>query len=162
MSLGLDELTDDQLMELLNEACIELAVRDPIVRKLAQGCIRDTAALLPEIRKRIKETIEEINEEELEESDSPRRGGFSVPQNPVATPPSQSPSPFKTVSIIAPVGYRDLEITISERLRRQVGRPVGLRHTNSPHIFQAVLDDAEIQLIKQSPLFAQFNIVVIP
>ncbi len=37
MDLGIDLLTDDQLVELLIEACNALADRDPVVRKAAQG-----------------------------------------------------------------------------------------------------------------------------
>ncbi len=37
--LGLNTLTDDQLLDLLQQACAELSVRDPLVRNLAQVTI---------------------------------------------------------------------------------------------------------------------------
>ena len=39
MDLGLGELTDDQLLDLLEQACNELATRDGYVRKFAQQTI---------------------------------------------------------------------------------------------------------------------------
>lgn len=38
-NLGLDQLTDDQLLDLLTEACAELGQRDPLIRNLAQKAI---------------------------------------------------------------------------------------------------------------------------
>ena len=43
MDLGLGELTDDQLLELLQEACRELGRRDPYLRGLAQHTITTEA-----------------------------------------------------------------------------------------------------------------------
>jgi len=43
MSLGVELLTDDQIVELLIEVCNELAVRDPVVRKAAQAEISKAA-----------------------------------------------------------------------------------------------------------------------
>lgn len=42
--LGLSQLTDDQLVELLSEICAEAAQRDPYVRKAAQNAINEKAA----------------------------------------------------------------------------------------------------------------------
>lgn len=43
MPLGCDTLTDDQLVELLQEACSELACRSDLVRNHAQRVIKDGA-----------------------------------------------------------------------------------------------------------------------
>lgn len=55
MNLGLSELTDDQLMDLLQEVLQECSSRDPMIRKVTQGKINDEAAILKERRRLAKE-----------------------------------------------------------------------------------------------------------
>jgi hypothetical protein len=57
-NLGLSELTDDQLMELLQEMCMELSTRDPIVRQVAQKTIYTKAEHLKARRIAMKEAIQ--------------------------------------------------------------------------------------------------------
>lgn len=56
-NLGLSQLTDDQLLELLMEMCAELSNRDPIVRKAAQGCITDGATRLKAKREAVHKAV---------------------------------------------------------------------------------------------------------
>lgn len=56
-SLGLSQLTDDQLVELLSEVCAEAVQRDPYVRKASQNAIDAQAKELEIIRKAAKQTI---------------------------------------------------------------------------------------------------------
>ena len=173
MSLGLDGLTDDQLVELLNEACLELAVRDPLVRKLAQGCIRDVAALMPEIRKAVKGIVgaanaEELGEEEEEDDDPPLRhgsrfksrrnptprpnampGSFSVPQNPFS-------NAQKTVLITVPAGH--LYGSLGRTLEKVIGRKASILHTANANIFITSLTDLEILAVSTHPQMAQYHI----
>ena len=53
--LGLDALTDDQLLDLLGQACMELSARDPMVRNLAQVTI-DTEAEKLKIKQEAEKT----------------------------------------------------------------------------------------------------------
>lgn len=57
MDLGLRDLTDDQLLELVEQTCQELAARDPYVRQMAQGTITTEAERLAAKRKAVKEAI---------------------------------------------------------------------------------------------------------
>lgn len=50
MDLGLKELSDDQLLELLQEACGELGTRDGYVRELAQSTILSEAEKMQHAR----------------------------------------------------------------------------------------------------------------
>ena len=65
MNLGLSELTDDQLVELLQEACNELAQRDPIVRKAAQETIDKEAIKLKVLRE--EASVLRLTRESMEE-----------------------------------------------------------------------------------------------
>lgn len=60
MSLGVNTLTDDQLLELLQEACQELAQRDPMVRNLAQGSIVTEAEKLAAGKEAIQEAYQSL------------------------------------------------------------------------------------------------------
>lgn len=53
MSLGLETLNDDQLIELLQEACGELIKRDPVVRKVAQEVVVTEAQRLELVRREL-------------------------------------------------------------------------------------------------------------
>jgi hypothetical protein len=57
MDLGLGELTDDQLLELVNQACAELVVRDPFIRQMAQSTITTWSEQLILKRAMIKEAV---------------------------------------------------------------------------------------------------------
>jgi hypothetical protein len=57
IDLGLSQLTDDQLVELLSEICAEAAQRDPFVRKATQGAINAQANELKIIRKKSNELL---------------------------------------------------------------------------------------------------------
>lgn len=57
MNLGLSQLSDDQLVELLAEICAEAAARDPFVRKAAQDAINSQAAKLKLIQDTAKRSI---------------------------------------------------------------------------------------------------------
>lgn len=59
MDLGLHDLTDDQLLELVQETCIELGRRDPYIRNMAQGTITTEAEKLAIRRAAIKEAVAE-------------------------------------------------------------------------------------------------------
>lgn len=63
MDLGLSELTDDQLLELLQEACGELAQRDPFVRDLAQKDVFDQAEKLRLAKEAALEAIQQVQRE---------------------------------------------------------------------------------------------------
>lgn len=52
--LGLSQLTDEQIIELLMELCAELTERDPFIRKAAQGVINDEAIRLKAKREAVK------------------------------------------------------------------------------------------------------------
>lgn len=56
--LGLNSLTDDQLLDLLVEACAELGQRDPVVRNLAQKSIYSEAERIKIFKESIEEAIE--------------------------------------------------------------------------------------------------------
>jgi hypothetical protein len=62
MDLGLKNLTDDQLLELLQEACHELGFRDAGVRRLAQDCIFEEAERLKLAKVAAKRSIEQARE----------------------------------------------------------------------------------------------------
>jgi hypothetical protein len=83
MSFGIDQLTDDQLLELLQEACVELGRRDPIIRGLAQQGIATEAetmvarraALEKAIEKEQKKYLQEISKEAEEEVQKAAKAG---------------------------------------------------------------------------------------
>jgi hypothetical protein len=56
--LGLAQLSDDQIMELLIELCGELSNRDPIVRNMAQKEIYTEAKQLKDKRQAMKDAIQ--------------------------------------------------------------------------------------------------------
>ena len=58
MDLGLSNLTDDQLVDLLQEACAELAQRDPIVRKEAQARISEEGRKIKLLREAKAELLQ--------------------------------------------------------------------------------------------------------
>jgi len=77
MDLGISLLTDDQLLELLQEACVELGNRDPVVRKIAQSVISTEAertklrreavhGAVKEVRKRYVRQLKQEIQEQLE------------------------------------------------------------------------------------------------
>lgn len=57
IDLGLSNLTDDQLVELLAEICAEAAKRDPFVRKAAQVAINEKAEEAKLLRQAAKATL---------------------------------------------------------------------------------------------------------
>ncbi len=59
MDLGLSTLNDDQLLDLLNQACEELRGRDPFVRGLAQAKITDAADNLRIFKENAKEAVQQ-------------------------------------------------------------------------------------------------------
>lgn len=59
-NLGINALSDDQLLELLHEATQELAVRDPIVRSAAQQTIFDEAEKLKLVRDAAREACVKV------------------------------------------------------------------------------------------------------
>lgn len=61
MDLGISLLTDDQLVELLQEACAVLAQRDPIVREAAQKTIDKEAEKLKKKREAALQTIRTLD-----------------------------------------------------------------------------------------------------
>ena len=65
--LGLSALSDDQLLELLQEACGELGQRDPVVRNLAQKTIYSEAERLA-VYKRSIETAVKVAKADYEQS----------------------------------------------------------------------------------------------
>jgi len=66
MDLGISTFTDDQLVELLQEACNELAQRDPIVRKAAQQQIDQEALKLKMLREESYQL--RLSREQMEEN----------------------------------------------------------------------------------------------
>ncbi len=66
MALGVDLLTDDQLVELLIEVCNELAVRDPVVRKAAQNEISQAAKQVKARRIDAERTLAKRETQELD------------------------------------------------------------------------------------------------
>lgn len=66
MDLGLNTLTDDQLLDLLEQACGELANRDRLVREWAQGVISDEAEKLQARREAALEAREELREQYIQ------------------------------------------------------------------------------------------------
>lgn len=60
MSLGLDQLTPDQFLELLQEVVAELANRDPFLRSLAQQSILSEAQKLEATRAAGNEALAEL------------------------------------------------------------------------------------------------------
>ena len=161
MDLGLDTLSDDQLVELINEACIELAVRDPIVRKLAQGCITNSGSILPRVRRVVRDIVAEENTKELGEEDeedhnpSPWAGPayHSSPPAPTVT----THHPPNSVMITMPVGFYSDEYTprsIERKYTQIIGRSISIVPlTTNPWTFRTVLSDAEIDKIKSFPFF---------
>jgi len=176
--LGLQELSDDQLVRLLNEACIELAVRDPTVRTLAQGCITGMAELLPEIRRWVKDLVESVNDRALEdegdEDHPPRRnprnrrrkhnpsvgstmpGSFTVPQNPTF---------ITTIEITVPPGYGwgtgGAASLLQDTLKKILGRGIGVNATANSYVFHANITDVEYKLIAGHNLLAAYHIAII-
>jgi hypothetical protein len=63
MDLGLSELDDDQLLELLNQACGELAARQPYVREMAQKTIFDHAEKLEVAKEAMAAAVERVRQE---------------------------------------------------------------------------------------------------
>ena len=63
MDLGLSALTDDQLLDLLQQACGELVTRDPFVRGLAQAAIFTESEKLDVIKKEAKKAVENVRRE---------------------------------------------------------------------------------------------------
>jgi hypothetical protein len=59
IDLGLSQLTDDQLVELLSEICAEAAKRDPFVRKATQNAIDAQAKEAKLLRDAARSTIRE-------------------------------------------------------------------------------------------------------
>lgn len=57
MDLGLGQLTDDQLLELIQEACREVAARDPYLRGMAQHTITTAADRVTLQRAMLKEAV---------------------------------------------------------------------------------------------------------
>lgn len=57
MDLGLDQLTDDQLLELLGQACESLARREHYVRQMAQKTIVDQATKMKAFRAALEEAV---------------------------------------------------------------------------------------------------------
>lgn len=57
--LGLSALTDDQLLNLLEEACNELAGRAGFVRELAQETITNSAKKMEAAKEAMEEAVEE-------------------------------------------------------------------------------------------------------
>ena len=84
MDLGLSELTDDQLLDLLDQACAELAQRDGYVRQLAQQTIvrgaqkRDAIAeaLEPVVRRVKQNYIDQLKRDAAEELEAAMREGL--------------------------------------------------------------------------------------
>jgi len=66
MALGLSALTDDQLFELLNEACDEMAQRDSYIREKQQEAVMERGEKLKLQRKALDEFIEEVRKEYIE------------------------------------------------------------------------------------------------
>ena len=58
MAFGIDGLSDDQLLELLQEACVELGRRDPVVRNLAQSGIATAKEDMVARRAALEQAIE--------------------------------------------------------------------------------------------------------
>lgn len=63
MDLGLEELTDDQLLDLLQQACLELARRDGYVRQLAQRTIVTAAEKMKALREVAEPLVLQIKRE---------------------------------------------------------------------------------------------------
>lgn len=61
--LGLNALTDDQLLNLLQEACGELAARDPFVRGLAQQQIFTEAEKVKALKEGAAKAVEALKRE---------------------------------------------------------------------------------------------------
>lgn len=61
--LGLNTLTDDQLLDLLQEACAELGQRDPVVRTLAQKSIYAEADRIRVFKDSIEGAVEKARRE---------------------------------------------------------------------------------------------------
>ena len=66
MNLGLSELTDDQLVELLQEVLQECSSRDPIIRKVSQAKINDEADLLKKKRKLAQKAWNRVKQDYIE------------------------------------------------------------------------------------------------
>jgi len=60
MDLGLDALTDDQLLELLDQACAQLSQREGYVRDMAQLTIVTGAERLKAKKKALSEAVEKV------------------------------------------------------------------------------------------------------
>jgi hypothetical protein len=58
MDLGLKELDDDQLLELLGQCCGELVERDPVVRNVAQATIVDESEKLRLMKESAEEAVQ--------------------------------------------------------------------------------------------------------
>jgi len=61
--LGLQTLNDDQLLDLLQEACAELGQRDPVVRNLAQKSIYAEAERIKVYKDSIAEAIDKARDQ---------------------------------------------------------------------------------------------------
>ncbi len=66
-NLGLDQLTDDQLLELVVETCQELVERDPCVRNLAQATITTEAEQLAVKRAAVKKAVAAVTGEYMKQ-----------------------------------------------------------------------------------------------
>jgi hypothetical protein len=67
MDLGLSALTDDQLLDLLQQACGELVTRDPFVRGLAQAAIFTESEKLAAIKKEAAKCVENVRREYIQQ-----------------------------------------------------------------------------------------------
>jgi hypothetical protein len=57
MDLGLKELDDEQLLELLGQCCAELVARDPVIRNVGQATIFDEAEKLRIMKEQAKAAV---------------------------------------------------------------------------------------------------------
>ena len=67
LDLGLAELTDDQLLDLLEQSCLELAKRDGYVRQLAQSTIVRSAHRMLALREAVQPIAERVRRDYLDD-----------------------------------------------------------------------------------------------